>query len=87
MQRRDILKLVPLAALIPSVASSKEELEKKLDGVEGKYLILADPSVLDFGSLFTDEWRESSILPKETEIWSARLVGHCEYPILIYKLT
>jgi len=83
MQRRDILKLVPLAALIPSVACSKKELEKKLDGIEGKYLILADPSVLDFESIFNT----SSRLIPDVEVWPVKLVGTCEYPILIYKLT
>ena len=83
MQRRDILKLVPLAALIPSVACSKEELVKKIERIPGGYLVLADPTVIDFSSF------ERGFLSGlyKVEIWPAKLVGTCEPPILIYKLT
>jgi hypothetical protein len=54
MNRRDIFKVLPIAALVPTFAHSKEELEKKLDDTKAKYLILVNPAKFDLKLLTTN---------------------------------
>lgn len=78
--RRELFKMLPIAALVPMVASSKEELERKLEGAKGQYLILVDPECINIDSLVYDG--KNGFV--DAEIWPARTGG--KTPVQIFKL-
>lgn len=78
--RRDLLKILPIAALVPSFASSKEELSEKLATCEGKYLIIVDIDSIDLSNLV--EIFNSSCLGIYADIWPAR---NMDQPIMIFR--
>ena len=85
MNRRDIIKSFPAVALIPTFAHSKEELEKKLDDIKAKYLILVNPIKFDLEVLALDEngLRNENLLTVDAEVWP---IQDLEPPIQIFKL-
>ena len=81
MNRRDIFKVLPIAALIPSTAKSVEELEKKLDNVKAKYLILVNPGRINIEDFNFP--KDSISKDLDIEIWAAHLDKEA---IQIFKL-
>ncbi len=77
IDRRTILKMLPITALVPTTAKSIDELEKKLNDVKGKYLILADPYYITTGQV------NDFSLSIDWELWFVPKLGS---PIQIYKL-